>query len=100
MRTVLSEGKPNTRRMNRLIMRPGILPERYRFPSAAPRLAGELLVRVDRHRACHPLEERQIVMGVAVAGAGLEAVQPVAEAGEPLAEAQQLAVAKARRARH
>src|SRR5687767_11834559 len=68
IRSSASEGSPKTRRMNLLIMDARILPaQRNHFPAAAPGERRELRVRIDRHRPADALEQRQVVVRVAVA---------------------------------
>src|SRR4051812_43083892 len=82
--------------MNLLIMRGRILPERYPLPAAARSLARQGLVGVHRHRARHTLEQRQVVMRVAVARALAEIGETAPEAGEPIVQPAHLAVAERR----
>src|SRR2546423_14969284 len=90
---------PSTRRMNLLIMKARILPaQRKHLPAAPARPRGELLVGIDRHRARHVLEQRQIVVRIAVARARGEIREAPAKAMQPLVDAAQLPLAKARRA--
>src|SRR5688500_8963304 len=91
-----SDGSPSTRRMNLLIMRRAILPERYALPAAARGFARERLVGVHGHGPRDALEERQVVMRVAVAARRLELRQAAADAREPLVQAHELAFAEAR----
>src|SRR5262245_31358129 len=72
--------------------------QRQRRPAPALRLGGQLLVGVDRHRAADLLEQRQVVVRVAVEDALGEAREALAAAGEPFVEAAHLALAEAGRA--
>jgi len=86
-RNTASEGRPRTRRMNLLIIAAAdstgaaLLAQRAHRPAPAPRFRGQLCVGVDGHRPRDPLEEREVVVRVAVEGAFGELAEAPAEAG-------------------
>ena len=80
--------------MNLLIMRGRILPEGYALPAAARGLARQGLVGIHSDRARNALEQRQVVVRVAVAGALREVGEAAAETGQPVVQTAHLALAE------
>src|SRR5262245_5004385 len=83
-------------------------PPRERIPASAQRKdwpaarlgdAAKRLVGIDRDRPRHALEQRQVVVRVAVEPAPLKARERLADPGQPLLDPRDLAVAEARDAR-
>ncbi|HVP09230.1 MAG TPA: HAD-IB family phosphatase, partial [Burkholderiales bacterium] len=63
-------------------------------PPPACGFGRQRLVGVDRHRTAHPLEQRQVVVRVAVEGRPGEVAEAPAEAREPQLQAHHLALAE------
>src|SRR5574341_318803 len=89
---------PSTRRMKRLIIAAAILTQRDHRPPAARGFGRKRHVGVDGNGVAHASEQGQVVVRIAVEDAVLAGLQPQAEPGQPLVDALDLALAKARRA--